>query len=232
MHRILAASIAAILALTGCAASNVGVDLAYEPTPRSVSAAIDRTLRLPADEKFIIALAPSNQAPGLSGKAEASARADHAGEGAALANVDDGGVASATVQIGHAIVNDGDTQVDVQVRVRVEFEYELDIDPREARGSASCTLKLYAKDGRNRLLRSITLAQHTSDDGEIDSKDAKESHFTLTLGPRESAKVYVAAVADVNMRDEEDGKAQIAVKKLAMELEGKAASPVRGAGSP
>jgi hypothetical protein len=165
---------AALVVLSGCGGGGFGSELAARPTPRSLELGQGAMLRLPQDERFSIALAPKQAAPGLGGAADAVANVSRDGHADATAQVENGGSATASFQLGHALKNDSDRLVSLHVRLRCEYETDAEVTPPRPSPDARIELSLYARDGRNRLVRSLNLARHATDEGAISSKDHKD----------------------------------------------------------
>ncbi|MFN0135832.1 MAG: hypothetical protein ACKVS9_06905 [Phycisphaerae bacterium] len=239
MHVMLASRLFALVALSiglaplsGCTGATAGADLTVRPTSRPLSKYAGKVLRVPQDEKFALTQAPATQAPGLEGKAEGKAECESSGKGKVAAKVEKGGTASGTFQLGHSVKNDGERQIDLTVRVKMNYEYAAEAEPANARGKAAVSLNLFVRDGRNRLLQTYGLVAQSSEEGKLSSKAGKEAEFTLTLGPGDAATVYLAGVADANLRDGESGQAKLQVSDVSFEFESRAAPEVKAADAP
>ncbi|MFQ5806333.1 MAG: hypothetical protein ACE5I3_07780 [Phycisphaerae bacterium] len=222
--------ICSLMLLAGCRGGDFGSELAARPKPRSLSRGDGQTIRLPQDEPFSITLAPSRETPGLGGNAEADAHVSKAGSADAAAEVQNGGSAWAEFQLGHAFQNDSDRQMELQVRVRCEFETAADATPPSSLPDAKVGLKLYARDGRNRLVRNFNLAQHSTEEGAASSTDRKDIEFMLTLGPRERVDIFLAGSVGVETREGHSASGSIKLRGLDMELKTEMAPPVKKAG--
>jgi len=214
--------------LAGCAGGATGSELSARPRPRPLSAATERVLRIPEDEKFSITFAPSTRAPGLGGAAEASSSASRDGAAEARASVEQAGTASASFQVGHAFENDSDRQTDLQLRVRCEHEHEATASS-EARPDASVALWLYVRDQRNRLLRSIRLVEHTTVDGGASLRGNEDFDFTLTLAPRDAANVFLAGVVSAEAAGGRSASGTLRLRALSIEAQATPAPPVKTA---
>jgi len=212
--------------LTGCGGGEFGSELAMRPTPRALGAAV---LRLPADESFSITLAPTQETPGLGGQAEADASAAKNGAAEAVARVDNGGSAMAGFQLGHSMKNDADRMVYLHVRVACDYQTDAGAAPPSTMPEAQVGLNLYARDGRNRLLRSFNLAQHSTETGAVASKDSKVIEFTLPLGAREWVNIFVAGRARIETTEGHEAHGSIKLNKLEMTIEKETAPPVKTA---
>lgn len=231
LFALMALSIATV-ALSGCSGATAGADLSVRPVSRPLSKYSGKILHVPRDEKFALTQAPASQAPGLEGKAEGKAECESSGKGKVAAKVEKGGTASGTFQLGHSVKNDTERQLDVAVRVKMNYEYSAEAEPSNARGKAAVSLNLYVRDGRNRLLQTYGLVTQSSEEGKLSSKAGKDAEFTLTLGPGDAATVYLAGVADANLRDGESGQAKLQVSDVSFEFESKAAPEVKAADAP
>lgn len=226
--RSLAALGAALLVMTtaGCSGAAVSSELSVRPEPRPLSRSSGSVLRLPKDEKFSIALAPAQKAPGLMGTADATASASRDGNAELSAMVDNGGAASATFQLGHAFSNDSDRQIDLNIKTRFDCEFRAEMKPAMQAEDAMLGLSIYARDGRGRLLKSIGVVQYSTAEGGLGSKSRRENDFTLTLGPNESISVFVAGDIAINSKEGRSATAAMRLSGLELEVESKPAPPI------
>jgi hypothetical protein len=185
---------------------------------------------LPQEEPFSITLGPTQETPGLDGTAEADTHVSKDGKANAVASVENGGSALAGFQLGHALQNDSDRQMDLHVQVRCEFGTEADATPPGSPPDAQVGVALYARDGRNRLLRHFDLAQHSTEEGAASSRDQKDLQFTLTLGPRESVNVFLAGSVKIDAQDGHSARGSIKLDGLEMDITTKMAPPVQKVG--
>ncbi len=221
---------AVLVGLSACGGGGFGSELATRPTPRSLDTGQGATLRLPQDEPFSITLAPKQAAPGLGGTAEAVSHVSNDGHADADARVDNGGSATASFQLGHALKNDSDRLVSLRVCLRCEYETEAEATPARPLPDAKIGLNLYVRDGRNRLVRSLTLAQHSTDEGAASSKNHKDIEFTLSLGARQSVNIFLAGGVEIETTEGHAAHGSIKLSKLEMEIRTEAAPPVKQAG--
>ncbi|MCC6358168.1 MAG: hypothetical protein IT450_05455 [Phycisphaerales bacterium] len=227
-----AAGLLLLHGLAGCGGGGMASELSAQPEARPLSRSSGNLLRLPADDKFSIALAPAQKAPGINGKAEASASAERSGVGDASARVENGGTASATFQVGHALKNDSNNQLDLVVRTRFNYEYAAGAQPAGETEDATLSLNLYARDGKNRLLKTLTVLAHSTAEGDVKSKDRKEAEFTLTLGPGDSVSVFVGGTVMINTKEGRSADGSIKLSGLEMDVESKVAPTVAPASAP
>ncbi len=207
------------LMLPGCGATDFGGELAATPRPRVLAtSAAATTLRLPADEKFSIVFAPSKRAPGLGGEADAQASASSDGEAEVKVRVARSGTASGVFQLGHALKNESGVQLDLSIRVQARFEYDARATPASGRKDASVALRLFARDQRNRQLRNLDLLIHGVDQGDARSTVQKELTFPLTLGPGDSASIFLAGQAEATTETAAQAWAHLKISELQMEM--------------
>jgi hypothetical protein len=219
-----------LLVLSGCGGGDFGSELTVRPNPWLLSRGENQMIRLPQDEPFSIALAPSQESPGLGGTAEADAHTSKDGQADASARVENGGSARAWFQLGHAFENDSEWQAQLEVRVRCEFEAKAEATPPGPLPDAKIDLNLYVRDGHNRLLRNFNLAQHSTEEGAAASTDRKEVEFVLPLGPRQRVDIFLAGSVQVETQEGHSARGSIRLSGLEMELKTEMAPPVQKAG--
>ena len=216
----------AALAPAGCSGAAVSSELAVRPEPRPLSRSSGSVLRLPKDEKFAIALAPAQKSPGLMGTADATASASREGSAELSAEVENGGTASATFQIGHAFSNDSERQMDLNIKTRFDCEFRAETKPATQAEDATLNLSIYARDGRGRLLKSIGVVQYSTVEGGLGSKSRRENDFTLTLGPSETVSVFVAGDIAINAKEGRSATAAMRLSGMELEIESKPAPAI------
>ena len=229
-HIGLLATIVVLPILAGCSSGEFGSELAQRPKPSALSQADGAVLHLPQDQPFSITLAPTQETPGLGGKADADAKAERDGKAEAVARVENGGSAMAGFQIGHSMKNDSDRMMNLKVRLVCEYETSVGANPTGPQPDAKVGLNLYARDGRNRLLTSMNLAQQSSDAGAASSRDRKEIEFSLPLGAREWINIYLAGSVQIEIHEGRAADGAVKLTKLEMEIQQEIAPPVLPAG--
>lgn len=228
------ASSAAVLSLAGwlacgCGGGDYAAELSARPRTLALRGEEGRTIRLPADEKFSIYRAPSQQDPGLGGSASADGHATPDGAADCRAQVDGGGEATATFQLGHAFANETDRQMDLDVALRFAYDYAVDASPPDAPVDARVGLKLYARDNRNRLLRNNELLAHAAERGAAERAGREDYRFSLTIGPGASVSVYIAGQSTVKADFGRSGRVALKVAGLEMDVTSRLAPPVQTA---
>ncbi|MGH6958984.1 MAG: hypothetical protein ACREE7_00720 [Dongiaceae bacterium] len=219
-------STAAVL-LAGCDGGNFASELAARPKPHPLKAEQGATLRLPQDEPFSIVFAPSQKAPALDGAAESDAKASREGSAEASAKVTDGGTAVGTFQLGHVFSNESDQQIELDIRVRFSASYKAEATPPSPRPEANVGLKLYARDGQNRLVRNIDLLGHSTQHGPATRQSNEDFRFTVTLGPRDTLSVFLAGQAEVKAEIGRSASASLALSDTQMAIITEPAPAVR-----
>lgn len=183
-------------------------------------------LRIPEKEPFSIISAPAQQAPGLNGTASGAATVDAAAGSAQIAaKVIDSGTASGMFQLGHALRNETDQQVDVAVRVNFDFEYACRADPPSGLDAGVLSLSVYARNSRNVILREVQIARHSTANGAVEERGGKTLSFVVTSGAREGLNVYVAGSATAETKEQRSAAVELRVSNLKMEFT--SAAPAR-----
>lgn len=218
-----------LMLVSGCGGDGFGSELAARPRPQALDQGDGATLRLPQDRPFSITLAPKHAAPGLVGTADVDTHVSKDGSADASANVENGGNATASFQLGHALKNDSDRLVNLHVRLRCEYETDAQATPPGPLPDAKVSLNLYARDGRNRLLRSLNLAQHSTEEGAAATKDRSDVDLTFPLGARESVSIYLAGGVEIETSEGHAARGSVKLNKLEMEITAKTAPPVQKA---
>lgn len=216
--QLLLPALACCVALCGCRGS-VGEQLALRPQPAPLAPYVGRALELPRDAPYSITLAPTQEAPGLDGKADAEAQVRPDGSGRVSARVENGGSASGTIQLGHSFGNDTERQVDLSVTVALEYEYEATSGQVSRSPEANLTLTLFARDERNRELATVEVLRHSTDHGAASGTGARDVRLAVTLGPGQSASVYLAAAVQVSAEYGRTAGGSIALKNTRMRVE-------------
>ncbi|MGE0482090.1 MAG: hypothetical protein AB7Q17_16635 [Phycisphaerae bacterium] len=218
-------------ALAGCAAGGPGAELGIRPQPFVVAAPEAKTLRVPQDERFSIVLSPSSREPGPGGAADARADADAGGSAEVKADVQRGGKASGTFQLGHAWKNDTDRQIDVALATeyRYAFSVQAEQQPGARDAGIDLSLKFYARDHLNRLVRSVDLVQHTTEQGDAARQSQESFRVTLPLPPGATIYVYLAGHVTIDTaRSGRSASGELRVSDVRLEA---ALSPAPAVGS-
>jgi hypothetical protein len=221
-----------MLLLAGCAADQVGAKLASQPEPRGLGTAGGDVLTFPTAEKFSIALPKATHAAGLNGAADATATVDPTtGDAEVTAEVDHTGDADGTFQMGHAIANDSNGQIDIHVKAKLRLLAAAEETPALYLPHAQVGLRLFALDDRNHVLRSVCLLEHNTESGSMQQEADRAVEFTLTLGPHRYVNVYVAGSAQASVGEEQDARARarVRVEGLTLEVRSQAAPAVKTA---
>ena len=185
------------------------------------------TLRLPEQEAFSIALPQTSEKAGLDGTAEADADATQAGTAAAAAAVTNSGTVLGSFQLGHAFKNDVERQTDFDFDLRFHYEFEIAATPETSYPDAQVGLKLYARGSRGRLLRDLTLFEHSTENGSTVRKSDETLHFTVTLGPGEAVNVFLAGQVRIEIREGRSARGSLKLSDLRMDVTTRPAPAVK-----
>jgi hypothetical protein len=213
--------------LTGCMGAQFGSELSAKPKPRALRSTQSATVHLPQDEAFAIVLPSAHKKAGLDGTAESDADAKPAGAAEASASVKTAGTAEGLFQLGHALSNETDRQMDVAFTVRVHYEFEARNQPAERLPDAAVGLRLYAREPRGRLLRDLVLVDATTESGTAQRHGDETLNFTLTLGPGDTVHVFLAGQAKVDISTGRSASSSLKVSHLEFDVVTQPAPPVQ-----
>ena len=217
---------------TGCMGTQFGAELSAKPKPRALRATQPTTLRLPQDEAFVIALPSASKKPGLDGTAEADASARTTGQAEASAGVKQSGTAEALFQLGHALANETDRQMDLDCTVRLKYEFDVSNTPAQRLADATIGLRLYVREARGRLLRDLALLDYTTESGAAGRTGDESFRFTATLAPGDVVHVFLAGLAKVDIPGERAATAKLKVSGFQFDIIAQPAPAVQPATRP
>lgn len=222
--------VAATAAIIGCGGANFASELSRKPTPRVVADVQPLTISLPSPRAFSIVTRDASHHADLGGTAEADAHAVKDGSADATARVSRGGQATASFQLGDSFRNDTQRQMDLQVSVQLKYEFTTEAPPRTAPVEGTVGLKLYASDKAGRLTRNETLISHAVEDGATTRSGDSVLGFTLTLGPGDTANIFLAGQADVQADYGRSAACSLKISDVRMEVTTRPAPAVRTTG--
>ncbi|MBL8879005.1 MAG: hypothetical protein JNG88_07780 [Phycisphaerales bacterium] len=213
--------------LTGCAGGGPS-ELALRPTAKPLR--LDATIKSPGDLPLNLFSSPSQENPGPGGKADARAESKPSGDAIAIADVESGGGATASFQIGSAFVNDSDQQVDVTISAKYRYEFALQTNAKTRTGDATVTLHFYARDQYNRLLRDLPLFTQSTDQGSGGQSGENTINLTLTIGPHDSLYLFFGgSVAVDTLKSARTAHGELKLSGVELTLTTKAAPAVKAA---
>jgi len=213
----------------GCGGSGAAATLSARPVPLELTRPEPQTIRLPADKPFSITLAPSTRSPELTGRASARSKADKHGTADATAEVEDGGKASATFQLGHALANDTERMLDLEVSVKAHYVCSVSADTNDL-PLATIHVNLYMRDDRSRTPLQFVMVNHGSDRGTAKIDDSRRVSFTTTLGAGRTAYIFVAGEVRIEAEGGHTAGGSIALDGLEMEIKTRPAPPAKATG--
>ncbi len=219
--------------LDGCTSSGVGSELARVPAAQPLrTSGADTALQLPKDKAFSIRLPSATKEAGLVGEADADANAKEDGNATAWARVSKGGKATGAFQLGHVLANDTGRQMDLTIDVDFDYSYEMKARPEPTAEAATVDLMLYVRDGRNRLVREFRFGQHSTANGSARRSSSERLSFEITLGPDNTASVFVFGQTQVATGDERGGEARLEVTNMTMRVRSELAPAVQAGTAP
>ena len=213
--------------LTGCMGAQFGSELSARPKPRALRSTQPTTMHLPQDEAFSIVLPSASKKAGLDGTAESDADAKPTGAAEASAAVKISGTADGLFQLGHALSNETDRQMDLAFTVRAHYEFEAKNEPAERLPDAAVGLRLYARELRGRLLRDLALVDATTESGVAQRQGDQTLNFTLTLGPGDTIHVFLAGQAKVDIATGRSASASLKVNGVEFDVVTQSAPPLQ-----
>jgi hypothetical protein len=175
-------------------------------------------LKLPAGEPFNVHDKRWGSTPGPSGKANPVADAVAGGTAMCRADAENGGTSWAEFELGHALDNETGKPVAAELLMTLDYEY----DCRAAGGGAKTTglfaIKAFVKGTDGKVLQTIPLAGHTSDDGPIHWSGSERTLTGFVLQPNLGYYLVVVGRADAGSHENASSMAQVKVKSLSMEI--------------
>ena len=156
----------------------------------------------------------------------AEADAADSGSAAVRAAVSEGGESLGMFQLGHAFENQTEQQIDLDLGIRYHYEFEATASPDSGFPDAKIGLKLYARGPRGRLLRELTLLEHSTEQGPAQRHADDRVNFSLTLAPGEVAQVFLAGRVAVEISQGRSASGSLALSHVQMEVATRAAPPV------
>lgn len=207
-----------LVTLAGCQSMQYGSELSATPKPLVLDSVADKTLRLPQDKPFAIHTRDKTEKPLLNGKADAGGDVDEQGKASATASVREGGVAESVFRLGHTFQNGTNAQAALTIKVRYQFAFDVKALTATAASDATAGLRLYVRDGRGRLLRTVPLLDHSSADGDVQKRGRDEVEITASLPAGDSLSVFVAGQSHVDVPDERSASASLTLEALEFEI--------------
>lgn len=213
--------------VTGCAGGGAA-ELSARPRPQALTAA---TVSVPRDGRLSIALSSFSKRAGLSGQVTGDATAAAEGRGELTLNITGGGSADGALQLGHAFSNDSDRQVELDLAIRFSMELSTTVETAAIEGDATLRARLYVRDGANRLLRAIDVTGFAATHGSLKRTTRESQQLTLTLGPGQSAQVFLGidAAADT-LRSERSASLTVRITDFVVDASTRPAPGAAGDG--
>lgn len=213
--------------LAGCASTLPGSELTKSPAPWRISSPTPTTLKLPAEKPFNIHLVEVTKAPGLDGTADADAHVDRQGAATASAKVQGEGKASGSFRLGQAMANPTDRQVDFDITATYTCGYSVSETPAANFPDAQATLRLYARQQRGRLLKTLDLINHTTENGAVERTSSDTVTFTVTLGPGAEVDVFFYGEVAVSTPETRSAEGKLELKDVQLTVATRPAPAVK-----
>jgi len=189
-------------------------------------------IKLPSEHTFNIHDKRWGSTPGPAGKANPAADAAPEGTAFCRADAENGGASWAEFQLGHALENDTDQPIGAELRLTIDYEYACRAAGQGTKTAGAFAIKAFVKGTDGKVLNTIPLAGHTSDDGPVRWSGSERTLTELTLQPRRGYYIVVGGRADAAAAEKASSIAEITVKSLALEIVFKPATATTSAEKP
>ncbi|MHC4672070.1 MAG: hypothetical protein ACYTBZ_06245, partial [Planctomycetota bacterium] len=157
----------------------------------------------------------SSQNPGSDGKARGDSKATSAGQASALADVSNGGSASAQFNIGHRIDNHTDSPQSVAVEITYQLAQTIEATKLpNPETKAATNLYLVIKDSKKNIVARTTLVQTTSDEAVAVGNTKDQRNLTLQFEPGLSYDIMLYGKVDAASSQNQKASAKLDIKNL------------------
>lgn len=216
-----------LIVAAGCSSARFGAELNAAPKKSfRVAQPTESTTTFPTAAPFNIISHDATEAARLLGTAHATATAEPAGTASASAQVERDGSALGEFQLGQQIQNGTGRQADFSISVQFAFTSRIESMPDERLPDASNGLRLFARSSTGRMLQELALLGHTSEEGCSRQEGMLTTDFTITLGPDESAAIYLAGQAKVDVEERRKVDSELTLADVQIKVHTQPAPPV------
>ena len=129
-----------------------------------------------------------------------------------------GGASSAEFQLGHCIDNPTDKAVRAELRMTVDYEHACKAEGEGAKTVSTYNVKAFVKDTAGRVLKTMPLSVHTSDDGEVDWAGKERTITEVTLQPGLGYYIVLAGRAEAGSLAKTSSSSSINVKSFELQI--------------
>lgn len=223
IRRTLVASLfGGVLVLAGgCAGGDFGTDVDLPVSQRHKLTATMKpgtVIKLPKPLPFNVHDKRWNSTPGADGKADPSAGATADGTAFCKADGSNGGSSTAEFQIGHCLDNDSGTTISAELRMTIDYEHACRAEGEGAKVVANYAIKVFVKDTAGRVLQTLPLAAHTTDEGRVSWAGSEKTITEVTMQPGLGYYVVLAGQAQAGSEPKTSTSAHIKVKSFALDI--------------
>ncbi len=175
-------------------------------------------IKLPADRPFNVHDKAWNSTPGQDGRANPSADATPKGMATCKADGADGGSSWAEFQLGHCLDNHTGKPILAEVRMRIDYEHACQAAGGGAKTASLYTIQAFVKTTAGRVVQTLPLASHTSDDGKVNWSGAERTLIEVPMDPGMGYYIVLAGRAEAASQAKTSASAHIKVKSFVLEI--------------
>jgi len=205
----------------GCGGSEFGTAVDVPPAQRHKLPATLKpgtVIKLPSGQPFNVHDKQWNSTPGQDGQANPSADATAKGTAFCKADGANGGTAWAEFQLGHCIDNHSGKPISAELRMTIDYEHACQITDGAVKTASQYAIKAFVKNTAGKVLQTLPLATHTSDDGRVSWSGTERTITEVTMQPGLGYYVVLAGRAEANSHAKTSASAHIKVKSFALEI--------------
>jgi len=175
-------------------------------------------IKLPSPTSFNIHDKRWQGTPGPDGKANPSADATPKGTAHCKADGSNGGVSSAEFQLGHCIDNPTDKAVKAEIKMTIDYEHACKAEGEGAKTVGMYSIKAFVKDTAGRILQTMPLSVHTSDDGQVAWSGKERTVAEVTFQPGLGYYIVLAGRAEASSLAKTSSSASVNVKSFELQI--------------
>lgn len=209
--------------LVGCGGGDFGtaVDLpAAQRHDLAPTVKPGMTIELPKAQPFNVCEKHWTGSLSRDGKADCSADATSDGKAHCKASGSDGGTASADFQLGHCLQNKSGKVVVAELRMAIDYEHACKAEGGKTPKSAgSYAVKVFVKDTAGKVLQTLPLAAHTTEEGRITWSGNEKTIAEVRMQPGLGYYIVLAGQASVTTHSGESAEARVDVKSFKLTVE-------------
>ena len=225
-----------VIPAIGCGGGDFGTTVDLPPAQRHKLPGTLKpgtVIKLPSAQPFNIHDRLWNSTPGPDGKANPLAEATAKGTALCKADGANGGSSTAEFQLGHCIDNQSGKAILSELRMSVDYEHGCQATGEGAATVSTYAVKAFVKDTTGKVIQTLPLASHSSDDGRINWSGTERTITEVTMLPGMGYYIVLAGQAVAGSQAKTSSSAHVKVKAFALVITCKpAASPPNATTTP